>query len=73
MKNYESLIFTSFVVRQSSEHLIKNMVIFFIGKWPDDPRLIEKVAVDLGSVQSTIGHLDLDEMALRNLGKVVTQ
>jgi hypothetical protein len=40
----------SLVVRETGEHLIKYVVILLVGQGTNDPRLVQEVAVDLGSV-----------------------
>lgn len=55
---------TSFLWREPCQHLVENVVILLILDLPHHPGLVEEVAMDLGPVQGTIGHLHLDEVAL---------
>lgn len=52
-------------MRQTSQHLIEYVVVLLIRQGPDHPRLVQEVTVYLRSVQRPVGHLHLDEVALR--------
>jgi hypothetical protein len=51
-------------LREPSKHLIENVIVFFIGEWPNNSRLIQEVAVNLGPVERSICHLHLNEVSL---------
>ena len=46
-------------------YLVEDVVVLLGGDRPDHPALVEEVAVDLCPVESSVAHLNLDEVALQ--------
>lgn len=48
---------------ETRQHLVEDVVVLLLGQWPDDARLVQEIAVDLGPIQSPIGYLHLYELS----------
>ena len=57
----------AFLLRETGQHLIENVVVFLVIERAHHPRLIQEVAVDLGPVQRPVRHLHFDEMSLSSI------
>ena len=51
---------------EAGHHLVEDVVVLLGGQRSDHSALVEEVAVDLRSVESSVAHLHLDEVALRS-------
>jgi hypothetical protein len=56
--------FTSLLISEPGEHLVKDVVVLLLGQWVDDSGLVQEVAVDFCAVQGPVCYLHFNEMAL---------
>lgn len=52
---------------EAGEHLVEDVIVAFARRRPDHAGLIEKVAMNLRAIEGAVGHLHLDEVALRRI------
>lgn len=58
---------TSFLLSETGEHLVEYVIVLLVGQRVHHARLVQEITMYLGPVQSAVGHLHFDEMALNRV------